>query len=262
MNILETIKAAKIKEVISLKNNFHTSDFENSPFFNRKCHSLVDALSTGESSGIIAEFKRQSPSKGGININADVTNVCKGYQKAGAAIISVLTDTPFFGARTTDFNEARIAVNLPLLRKDFILDEIQILEAKAMGADAILLIAKLLTVEEISQLAAFAKSLGLEVLVELQNKNEAIACHSIDAAMFGINNRNLINFEMDYDSSIDLLDCLPNNSLRISESGITQPSIINTLKQLGYNGFLIGSHFMEDPDPAAKCFEFIKESKR
>lgn len=225
----------------------------------RSVLSFRDALATSES-GIIAEFKRRSPSKGFIHEEAKVAEVVPGYAKAGAAACSVLTDTTYFGGSADDLKEARQLVNLPLLRKDFIIDEYQICEARTWGADVILLIATALTPAEIERLGAFAHMLGLEVLLEIHDVCElAHICPAVDVV--GINNRNLATFVTNVQTSFELNRLVPGEYLRISESGISSPDTVRRLRETGFRGFLMGENFMKQDDPASALRHFIDELK-
>jgi indole-3-glycerol phosphate synthase len=221
---------------------------EKFPFFNRDCISLEQRLKAGVSTGIITEFKRKSPSKGIINATAVVEEVTRDYERFGAAAVSVLTDDHFFGGSSEDLMEARDAVTIPILRKDFIIDEYQLLEAKAIGADVILLIAACLTPPEVKMLAASAKSLGLEVLLELHD--EAELEHICDeTVLIGINNRSLKTFEVNLDRSLDMAAKIPKDKIKIAESGISDVNQINLFKEHGFAGFLMGENFMKDSNP-------------
>jgi indole-3-glycerol phosphate synthase len=256
MNILETIIEHKKLEVAERKQIVSQSLLMQTKYFNKKCFSLIESLTKDGSTGIIAEFKRKSPSKGFINEYADVVDVTRGYTQAGAACLSVLTDTNFFGGSTADLVEARIN-NIPILRKDFIIDEYQIAEAKAMGADAILLIAACLTPEEVQSLAKYAVSIGLEVLLELHDETElAHICDEI--ILVGINNRNLKDFKVDIDASLRMAKLISNDKIKIAESGISEASMIHTFKNAGFKGFLIGELFMKEANPALAFNNFVQ----
>ncbi|MFN0175107.1 MAG: indole-3-glycerol phosphate synthase TrpC [Saprospiraceae bacterium] len=259
MNILEQIKQHKLAEVESKKSLYPVKFLEQSPYFNSDCVSMKKYIRDPNRSGIIAEFKRKSPSKGDINKYANVQEVTLGYMQAGAAALSVLTDEHFFGAKKGDLQTARKFNYCPILRKDFIVDEYQIIEAKSMGADVILLIAKMLSTAEIKSFSEVAKSLGLEVFLEFHNELEIQEKASANFDLAGINNRNLNSFEVDIENSIRLANTLPKDTLRIAESGIESAAIIQLLKENGFNGFLIGEYFMRNSHPADKCKEFIKE---
>ena len=212
--------------------------------------------------GIIAEHKRLSPSKTIINHSLSVEEVVKGYENAGASSISILTDNHYFGGSLDDLILARAAVKTPLLRKEFIIDDYQILEAKANGADAILLIAAVLSKEEIKQLSEFAQSLALEVLLEVHNLEELEKSIMPSLTIIGVNNRNLKTFELNLQTSIDLVKYIPNDFVKISESGISHTDDIKLLKSHGFQGFLIGENFMKTNNPGESLLEFINELKK
>lgn len=210
------------------------------------------------STGIIAEFKRRSPSRDWIFKDAQIKDVIPPYSANGASAISVLTDLDFFGGTLTDLQEASSLTTTPLLRKDFVVDEYQIYQAAQYGASAILLIASALTISETKQLAAKAKELGLDVLLEIHNEKELEhICNNVDVV--GINNRNLGTFVTDVQISFNLGDKIPNDFLKISESGISQPQIVIDLRQAGFKGFLMGENFMKTSDPGKALDEFIKQ---
>lgn len=259
MNILETIKQHKIKEVAKQKAIYPIKLLEQSSFFERPCVSFSDYVGDPNRSGIIAEFKRKSPSKGDINKYADPQEVTVGYLNAGAVALSVLTDIDFFGAQKEDFSKIRKHNKCPLLRKDFIVDEYQIIEAKSIGADTILLIAKMISVEEIQKFTTLAHQLGMEVLLETHTEAEVLSHSESNADAFGINNRNLSTFEVSVENSIRLAEMLPKSKLKIAESGIDSVATINQLKANGFDGFLIGEYFMKYSNPAAKCKELISQ---
>ncbi len=259
MTILDKITAQKAIEVAAAKAEVSIQDLEKSEFFTRKTNSLVANLSAENSTGIIAEHKRKSPSKGIINDQLSVEEVTQGYAQAGAAGLSVLTDTDFFGGNKEDLQKARIAnPSTPILRKDFMIDEYQVYEAKAWGADVILLIAACLWPEQIKTLSQKAHELGLEVLLEIHDQEELDRSPLEYVDIVGVNNRNLKNFaENNVNASLILADKIPANVIKISESCISEPEIINLLKSAGYRGFLIGETFMKDASPGTKLGEFI-----
>ncbi len=256
MNILQTIIEHKKIEVAERKNNISQDVLMQTEQFNRKCFSLIESLTKANSTGIIAEFKRKSPSKGFINEYADVVQVTEGYTQAGAACLSVLTDTDFFGGSTADLVAARVN-NIPILRKDFIIDEYQIAEAKAMGADVILLIAACLSPEEVQALAKYAVSIGLEVLLELHDELE-LAHICDETILVGINNRNLKDFKVDIDASLKMATLISNDKIKIAESGINDAAMIHTFKNAGFKGFLIGEMFMKVANPAEAFYNFVQ----
>lgn len=259
MTILDKITAQKAIEVAAAKAEISIQDLEKSEFFTRKTNSLVASLSAVNSTGIIAEHKRKSPSKGIINDQLSVEEVTQGYAQAGAAGLSVLTDTDFFGGNKEDLQKARIAnPSTPILRKDFMIDEYQVYEAKAWGADVILLIAACLSPEQIKDLSQKAHELGLEVLLEIHDQEELDRSSLEYVDIVGVNNRNLKNFaENNVNASLVLAEKIPANVIKISESCISEPETINLLKSVGYKGFLIGETFMKDASPGTKLGEFI-----
>ena len=261
MNILDQIIASKKKEVALKKSVVSIAQLENSDLFNKKTNSLSKSI-INSTSGIIAEHKRRSPSKATINNSFAVEDVVKGYENAGASGISVLTDMQYFGGSLEDLLLATASVQIPLLRKEFIVDEYQLLEAKAFGADAILLIAAVLTKEEIKQLSEFAQSLALEVLLEVHNQEELDKSSMPSLDLIGVNNRNLKTFEVSLQNSIDLINHIPNDFVKISESGITTTNDIKLLRSHGFQGFLIGESFMKTDNPGKSLEKFINELKR
>jgi indole-3-glycerol phosphate synthase len=256
VNYLNDIIVYKRKEVEEARSLYPINLLEHSPYFQRKPASLKSNLLNKKLSGIIAEFKRRSPSKGVINQTASVKQTTIGYVQAGALALSVLTDTHFFGGSNEDLREARKANDSPILRKDFVVNEYQIIEAKSIGADVVLLIAAVLTKEEIKTFTSLALSLGLEVLLEIHEANEL---DKADASkhLIGINNRNLRTFEVNLEHSISLAKQLPDDAVKIAESGISKPENIALLKQNNFHGFLIGEHFMKENKPELACKEFI-----
>ncbi len=256
MNILETIIKHKKLEVTEREKIVSQALLMQTKHFNRKCFSLIESLTKTNTTGIIAEFKRKSPSKGFINEHADVVEVTRGYTQAGAACLSVLTDINFFGGSTADLVAARIN-NIPILRKDFIIDQYQITEAKAMGADVVLLIAACLTPAEVQSLAKYAVSIGLEVLLELHDETE-LAHICDETILVGINNRNLKDFKVDIDASLRMATLITNDKIKIAESGISAVSMIHTFKNAGFKGFLIGEMFMKEANPALAFNNFVQ----
>jgi indole-3-glycerol phosphate synthase len=259
MNILDKIIAHKKKEIAQLKSEVSIQKLVKSPNFNRKPISLKKALTIKNSTGIIAEFKRQSPSKGVINDKVEVVDVTHGYLEANVAAQSILTDTKFFGGTMLDLMQARtVNETTPILRKDFIIDAFQIVEAKAIGADVILLIASCLTKQELKNYGKLAGDLGLEVLYEVHNQEELDKIE-LDNKIIGINNRNLKTFEVDLEHSIQLASQIPDSCIKVSESGLSNPRVIVGLKEYGFKGFLIGENFMKTEDPGLACQAFINQ---
>lgn len=259
MNILDTIIAKKKIEVEKRKRSKTISELEKMIFFKNETFSFKEFLLRKDRTGIIAEFKRKSPSKGIINSCSFAADVTRDYVKHGASAVSVLTDEEFFGGSLNDLMEARIN-DIPILRKDFIIDEYQIIESKSYGADIILLIAACLSKDEVKKFSAFAKNLGLKVLLEIHNENELE--HICDEAdVVGINNRDLKSFNVDLNHSIELCKKIPADKIKISESGIDEVKTIRFLKQNGFSGFLIGEKFMKEKDPGKAFADFVKELK-
>ncbi len=261
MTILDKIVERKKIEVAEAKAKTSLQQLEQYPLFSRSCYSLKESVEHPQRSGIIAEYKRASPSKGIINGKATVQEVVQGYQEAGASAISVLTDSDFFQGNLADLTAARAVLHLPLLRKEFIIDSYQIAEAKAYGADIILLIAACLTSEEIQSLSTYAKSLGLNVLLEVHDEEELqrSVCSTIDA--IGVNNRNLKDFSVSLAHSYDLVNKIPDNFIKVSESGISDPNTIRDLRTRGFHSFLIGENFMKTDNPGEAMKSFLNELK-
>jgi len=259
MNILDTIIEYKALEVQAVKEKISVQELQQSSFYARPTFSLKQFLLDETKTGIIAEFKRKSPSKGIINDTADVVEVTTAYTAHGASCLSVLTDEHFFGGSANDLQKARVH-QIPILRKDFIIDEYQITEARAMGADVILLIAACLSPERVKELAEFAKKLQLEVLLEIHTENEL--AHICDATeIVGINNRDLKTFTVDINRSIELGKKIPADKIKIAESGINNIDTICTFKNAGFKGFLIGENFMKQPDPTIAFADFVQQLK-
>lgn len=256
MTILDKIVIRKKEEVAAAKTKVSLAELEAMPLFQRTCYNLRESILDPNKTGIIAEYKRASPSKGLINGTSTVEEVVAGYQDAGASAISVLTDHDFFQGSLEDLTAARNVLQIPLLRKEFIVDAYQIAEAKAYGADIILLIAACLEKEEIKSLSEYAKSLGLNVLLEVHNEEELNKSifPSIDA--IGVNNRNLKDFSVSLDHSYDLVNKIPSQYIKVSESGISDPETIKALKKAGFNAFLIGENFMKTQNPTEAIKKF------
>lgn len=259
MTILDQIVLKKRTEIALAKSQVSIKALESSAAFDRTPYVFKDFLLDPARTGIIAEFKRRSPSKGLINGESTVEDVTGGYASAGASALSVLTDSDFFGGHQEDLLRARAHNQIPVLRKDFMIDGYQLLEAKAWGADIVLLIAAILSPAEIADLAGFAKSLGLNVLLEVHNREELQRSIHPDLDAIGVNNRNLADFSVDIQTSFDLVDEIPSEFLKISESAISNPLTINELKAAGFQGFLIGENFMKTADPAAAMRQFVSE---
>lgn len=259
MNILDEIIAHKRTEVASRKSLYPVKLLEQSIYFGTKPVSLKRYIQREDKSGIIAEIKRKSPSKGVINQYVSIERTSIGYMQAGASALSVLTDKHFFGGSNDDLTMARKYNFCPILRKDFTLEEYQIIEAKSIGADAILLIAAVLDAKQLKALAAFAHSFNLEVLLEVHNKEELNANLDAGADLIGVNNRNLKTFELSIEVSKQLAPLIPTHAVKVSESGIDSVSTILELKKFGFEGFLMGQNFMQHSRPEVACKEFIDE---
>jgi len=260
MTILDEIIAHKKEEIRNTNRTEAIKRFESSEYFEQECISFSHSIIASNKSGIIAEFKRQSPSKGVINDRLNPVEVAKAYQNSKASALSILTNTKYFGGKPEDVIVARPAVTIPILRKEFIVDELQIIEAKALGADAILLIAEALSKSEIKELAECAQTLGLEVLMEVNSIEELDkASHKLNA--IGVNNRDLRTFIVDIKKSLEIYPHIPNEFLKISESGLSIPENVITLKEAGFDGFLMGEAFMKTSDPGQACATFAKQAK-
>ncbi len=258
MTILEKITNYKKQEIAARKEVFPISVLEQSTLFDRDCYSMSEAIRNSKS-GIIAEHKRRSPSKSVINENVLLPDVVKGYEAAGVSAISVLTDTKFFGGSLDDLLLARHNVNIPLLRKEFVIEPYQIYEAKAYGADAILLIAACLEEEQLQQFSSLAKELGMDVLLEVHNEEELKKSLHPTVDLLGVNNRNLKTFEVSLNISKELSSLIPNEFVKVSESGISNVEAIKELRPFGYQGFLIGENFMKTNHPGESAQQFIAQ---
>lgn len=257
--ILDTIMAHKRREVDQRKKERSIKELEHSEFFRRNVHSMVSALHDEGKTGIIAEFKRKSPSKGIFNAEVNVNTITSGYAQQGASGLSILTDTEFFGGSTEDLLEGRRTNPfMPILRKDFVVDEYQILEAKAIGADVILLIAECLNRAEILELAGVAGNLGMEVLLEMHTRRQLDKV--VDAvSLVGVNNRDLETFQVNLNRSMELAVEIGESLPKVAESGIGNPATMMLLRQAGFDGFLIGEQFMKHSDPVQAFHEFVYE---
>tara|TARA_Y100000766_G_scaffold212972_1_gene184566 strand:- start:980 stop:1771 length:792 start_codon:yes stop_codon:yes gene_type:complete len=258
MKILDKIVEDKKIEINKLLSNSSISKLENSHLFSRKCISLKESIKNNNS-GIICEFKRRSPSNQNINYISSLSDVVSGYEEAGAAGLSILTNKKYFDGDTQDIIDIRDISNLPILRKEFIISEYQVIEAKSIGSDAILLIASILSEEEIIGYSSLAKSIGLEVLLEIHSEDELYKISGDDIDIVGVNNRNLDTLEIDLNNSIELYGKIPSKFVKISESGISKVESILKLKEVGYNGFLIGEKFMKTNNPMESAYDFIKK---
>jgi indole-3-glycerol phosphate synthase len=258
MDILEQIIARKRNEVEERKALYPVKLLEKSVFYNSPGVSLCKYLLREDKEGIIAEIKRKSPSKGVINKYVSIERTSIGYMQAGASALSILTDTDFFGGKNEDLSTARKYNYCPILRKDFIVDEYQVIETKSIGADVILLLANVLSPVQTKELARFARSLGLEVLLEIREEAELGAINEyVDAV--GVNNRNLKDFKVNMDQSFKLGPKIPTEFVRVSESGLSTAQQIIDLREAGFRGFLMGETFMKNSRPEQVCAQFIRD---
>lgn len=253
MTILDTIIEQKRKEVEILKSEFKIKDFEKSPLFSADVLSMKDAIKSNDF-GIIAEIKRKSPSAGVLRESINPKILAQEYEQSGAVGISVLTDLEFFGGSIIDLIDVKKNVSIPVLRKEFIIDEIQIFQAKAIGADAILLIAEALTEEQALHFTILAQSLGLEVIMEFHEKSEMYKIND-EVDIVGVNNRNLKLQKTELKTSIELFDFLPKDKILISESGIQTKEELIQIANCGYHGALIGESILKNTSPSS----FIQE---
>lgn len=260
MTILNQIVSDKRIQVEKDKNNVSIKQLEGSPFFNRTCYSIKQSILDDSKSGIIAEIKKASPALGQINASVDLEKLSVGYSQAGASAISVLTDYKYFGGKNEDLLLVRNKISCPILRKDFIIDEYQIIEAKSIGADCILLIGAILTESEIVKFSKLSKALGLSIIYEVHDESELGKLNN-DIDIVGVNNRNLSTMKIDISNSYNLVNKIPNQFIKISESGLSKPNELVELRKVGYQGFLIGSNFMKFSNPEEECKKFIKEYK-
>ena len=272
MNILDTIVEHKRVEILKRHQKRSLSGLADFPAYGREANRIVfpsgqtkagrpaDRGSGGgaaEKPGIIAEFKRRSPSRGAIHPDADPVQVAREYVAAGAAAVSILTDRDFFGGSFRDLLEIRNALpEAVLLRKDFFIDPYQLHEAKAYGADMVLLIAAILEPAELEELALGARSLGMEVLFEVHSEKELEKYHP-SIGFVGVNNRDLKTFRVDTSTSLELVGKLPEGVVAVSESGISDTGEVRRLHRAGFGLFLVGESFMSQPDPGEACREFI-----
>lgn len=261
MNILDEIIAYKRREVAEQREIVPVKKLERSPHFTAPIVSLSEYLRRPDKVGIIAEIKRRSPSRGAINEYISVEQLSIGYMQAGASALSVLTDNKYFGGSNDDLTTARRFNYCPILRKDFIVDEYQIVEARSIGADAILLIAAVLDENEIKQLASAASALGMEVVLEIHGANE-LPDDLENISVVGVNNRDLQDFSTDVKRSFEIADILPASVAKISESGLRDAETILELKQTGFDGFLIGETFMKNSRPEEVCAALVNQLKQ
>lgn len=256
MTILDKIIERKKEEVAAAKIISSIEQLKDTEFFERKTYSLKESVNN--KNGIIAEFKRQSPSKGIINNNVQPLEVVSAYEKSGASGISILTDKDFFGGKFDDILSVRNQISIPVLRKDFMIDEYQFYEAKSIGADVVLLIASCLSVNQVQEFTDLAHELNMEVLLEIHTEEELKHCNS-KVDLVGINNRNLKDFKVDLQHSVTLKNLLPKDIISVAESGIYNLEDFNYLKEQGFDSFLMGEYFMKNTDPAKAFEEFTKQ---
>lgn len=251
MDILSQIIAKKSLTIESAKRALPFQELRTIAVETRvdaKPHALLEALSNGDRTNIIAEFKRRSPSKGIIRENANAATMARSYQLAGAAAISVLTEEEHFGGSLEDLRAAREAVSLPILRKDFVVDEYQVYESAAAGADALLLIVAALDDETLARLITITEEeLGMDALVEVHTKDEMDRAVAVGAKLIGVNNRDLRTFDVSTETSMHLAQFAPGDAVLVSESGLT-PDEVRRLKAVGYQGFLVGEALMRASD--------------
>lgn len=262
MNILDKIIAFKQSEVKERKSLYPAKLLEKSLFFDSQTVSMKQYVRDPEKTGIIAEFKRKSPSKGWINPTAKVEQVTIGYMQAGASALSVLTDQEFFGGSEEDLKQARKFNYCPILRKDFIVDEYQLIESRSLGADCILLIAAALAPKELHRLARLARELGMEVLLEVHDKQELEESLNENVDLVGVNNRNLKTFDVNVETSLELVEIIPGEYVKISESGLSDPATLVRLKKAGFDGFLIGENFMKTIRPHQAAYNFMQHFRK
>ena len=257
-NILENIVKERKRTIKKLKRIVSEGHWAMMPLFQKECFSLKTALLDKYNSGIIAEFKRASPSKGIINDEVDVLDVVLDYQLNGATGLSILTEPVFFEGNNDDILGVAKSLIIPVLRKDFMVDEYQLVETKALGADVVLLIAAILTKLETQRFSKLAHELGMEVLLEIHNEME-LDWISGEIDIVGVNNRDLKTFTVDVNRSIELSEKIPGDKIKISESGIDDIATIRLLRQHGFNGFLIGERFMKEKDPGQAFKNFTEK---
>lgn len=256
MDFLQKIAQIKRSQIEIQKSEMPVSLLEKSEYFSRETFSLRKALATSKPASVIAEFKRSSPSAGKINDKFDPAEICLNYEKAGSSAVSVLTDSHYFGGSIEDLKSVRRKVHCPILRKDFIIDEYQVIEAKALGSDAVLLIAELHTARRLEELFRFAYTLGLEVLFEVHEKQN-ISKIPCDAVLIGINNRDLSSLKVNVEHSSKLVESLPQYAIKVAESGIRSVNECIQLLEAGFNAFLIGEYFMKSDEPGKECKNLI-----
>lgn len=261
MNILHQIVEVKKNEVSELKKKYSKSSFEDSPFYNKNSLGFVKSISKSGQLNFIAEIKKASPSKGVLRINFNHKQIAKTYFDNSASAVSVLTDEKFFQGSIKYLNEIADFKKAPLLRKEFIIDEVQIYESKANGADAILLIAEILSANQIKEFTSIANDINLDVLLEIHSANQLDKIDFSQNKIIGINNRNLEAFSVDVNNTFELMKQIPNECIIVSESGITSQLAINKLKDKKVNAVLVGEFFMTSANIESSVKEFQKWCK-
>ncbi|MCX6149454.1 MAG: indole-3-glycerol phosphate synthase TrpC [Ignavibacteriales bacterium] len=256
MNILDKIVDSKKQEVKKLRKEFSIEDFEKSPLFNKLSYSLMNHISSDKNISIIAEIKKASPSKGILKEDFNHLEIARAYFSQNVNGISVLTDEKYFQGNILYLKDIAEIKNKPLLRKDFIFDELQVYEAKANGADAILLIAEVLSATQIKELTLTAQQVGLEVLLELHSENQISKIDFGLNKLIGINNRNLESFITDIQTTVNISKLIPDDVLLVSESGIKSKSDVNILKTAEIDAVLVGKYFMKAKDIEESINEF------
>jgi indole-3-glycerol phosphate synthase len=245
----EGIKRVPLERMIELASNADQT---------RGFYNALQSKVKQKQSGIIAEIKKASPSKGVLRENFDPVEIAKSYESGGASCLSILTDRDFFQGDSLFLIKARAAVSIPVIRKDFIVDPYQVYESRAMGADCILLIVSCLKDSELKSLSQLASSFGMDTLVEVHDRDELHRALKLKLPMLGINNRNLKNFEVSLQTTIDLLSDIDDDKLVITESGITSKTDVELMHNHNVFGFLIGEAFMRDSNPGQKLKEFFE----
>jgi len=255
--ILDEILAEKKRTVGYARFRLPLADLETKAAAMPAAQDFAQALRSAGDIACIAEFKRRSPSKGWIHRDADLVTVASAYQRGGAAAMSVLTDTPFFGGKLEDLSAARSASHLPLLRKDFVIDVYQVAEARAAGADAVLLIVAALADDDLRALLGDIRRWGMEALVEAHDPEEVARAVAAGANIIGVNHRDLRTFKMDMDLSVAMRALIPSHCLMVAESGIRTAADVQRMRDAGIDAILVGETLMQAPDPARALAELL-----
>jgi len=258
MNILKEILEVKKKEVSDLRRKYSLASFTEMEFFEKETLSFYNSLKGKSEMSVIAEIKKASPSKGIIKEDFDHIAIAESYFNNGANAVSVLTDENFFKGKIDYLNEIASFKSLPLLRKDFIIDEYQIFEAKAFGADFILLISEILSKNQVAELTHAAYEIGLEVLLELHSEEQLNKIDFTLNKLIGINNRNLNDFSVDLNTCINISNNLPEGVMVVAESGINKKEDVQLLNKSNINAILIGEYFMRSENIDAALKQLIK----